>query len=172
MKKIFLAVLATVLFISATSVDAMTKDELKNKLTASYTVNGSSIQVSSSQATLIERYLQQNDISSSDADYIAKKVDEALAVMEAGNARSLNELTKSEKNRIIAIIGDVSNKTAVKIKISKGNVLTIYNTDGTVFTVISDLIKYTDNSSMVVLAGAISLAGMLLLVRTVAKTRA
>lgn len=169
MKKIFLAIIATVLFISATSVDAMTKDELKNKLTASYTVNGATIKVNGSQAALIERYLQQNNISSSDADYIAQKVDEALAVMEAGNARGLSELTKSEKNRIIAIINDVSNKTAVKIRISKGNVLTIYNTDGSVFTVISNVIKYTDNSGIFVVAGAISLVGMFLFMKKLAK---
>ena len=169
MKKIFLAIIATVLFISATSVDAMTKDELKNKLTASYTVNGATIKVNGSQAALIERYLQQNNISSSDADYIAQKHDEALAVMEAGNARSLSELTKSEKNRIIAIINDVSNKTAVKIRISKGNVLTIYNTDGSVFTVISNVIKYTDNSGIFVVAGAISLVGMFLFMKKLAK---
>ena len=71
--------------------------------------------------------------------------------------------------RIIAIINDVSNKTAVKIRISKGNVLTIYNTDGSVFTVISNVIKYTDNSGIFVVAGAISLVGMFLFMKKLAK---
>ena len=66
MKKVMFLLVA--LFIGLVSVNAMTESELEAKLTKSYTVNGSTFKASDSQKVLIKRYLDQYEVSSSDAD--------------------------------------------------------------------------------------------------------
>ena len=93
MKKGFLVALVITLMMSITNVSAMTKDELKTKLTKEYTINGATFKASASDIAQIERYLEQNNISEADADKISAKVDEAVSIIEAGNATKLEELT-------------------------------------------------------------------------------
>ncbi len=163
MKKSFLIALVATLFMSVTNVSAMTKDELKTKLTKEYTINGATFKASASDVAQIERYLEQNDISEADADKIAAKVDEAVSVIEAGNATKLEDLTQSEKDSLVQLISDISNTTSVKVTVNKG-VITVYNIDGTEFTKITDMIKQTGaNYTIVIIAGVISILGFLVI---------
>ena len=104
MKKIrnIVCLFIAMLLVGTLNVNAMSKDELKAKLTKAYTINGATFQATSDQKVEIERYLSQNDVSESDADYIASKIDEAIAIIERGNANSFEKLTKAEKNEIKA----------------------------------------------------------------------
>lgn len=173
MKKITLVLLLAVGLLVTTNVSAMTEAELKAKLTDTYTVNGRTEKVNSSVVVQIERYLDENEISSEDCDYIAKKVDEAIALIEKGSATEWSKLSAAEVEDLMAIADDVSNKTSVKVALNKGGVLTVYNEDGTVFTKVSNIIKYTDASvAGYVVIGAMSLAGLLLITRKIAKANA
>lgn len=160
MKKIIYVLLGSVLLLGTTNVSALTKDDLKDKLTDIYEVNGVKFRATESQIAEIERYLEKNDLSDADATYIATKFDEAVAIIRKGNATSLDELTQAEKEQIIALINDVANKTSVKLTVSKG-VITVYNLDGTVFTKVDDVVKYTDSSNVLVtVASTITVAGL------------
>lgn len=165
MKKLFLMVIGVVALVS-TNVSAMSENELKAKLTKEYTINGATFKLDDSYVAQLERYLKENEISEKDADYIASKIDEAVKIVEAGNATSIKELTKSEKDKLKALAADVSEKTEVKITIAKGGVITVYNTDGTVFTKITDPIKYTnDNTGIIVASIAFIVLGGAILVK-------
>lgn len=172
MKKLLLTVLTVILVLGSTNVSAMTKDELKAKLTKTYTINGVEVKATNSQIAQIERYFSQNEISEEDATYIANKIDEAIAIVEAGNAKELKDLTKTEKDKLKALVNDISNHTSVKATVLKGGVIRVYNNDGT-YEDFTDLIKYTDNSNVILMvAGAISLLGVAVITRKIAKANA
>ena len=161
MKKGFLVALVITLMMSITNVSAMTKDELKTKLTKEYTINGATFKASASDIAQIERYLEQNNISA--------KVDEAVSIIEAGNATKLEELTTTEKDKLVALLSDISNTTSVKVTVNKG-VITVYNVDGTEFTKITDMIKQTGaNYTIVIIAGVISILGFLVIANKMKK---
>jgi len=165
MKKLFLMVIGVVALVS-TNVSAMSESELKAKLTKEYIINGETFKLDNSYVTQLERYLKENEISESDANYIASKIDEAVKVVESGKATTIKELTKSEKDKLKALAADISEKTDVKVTIAKGAVVTVYNTDGTVFTKVSDPIKYTnDNTAIIVASVALAVIGGAVLVK-------
>lgn len=169
MKKGFLVALVVTLMMSVTNVSAMTKDELKTKLTKEYTINGATFKASASDVAQIERYLEQNNVSEADADKISAKVDEAVSIIEAGNATKLEELTTTEKDKLIGLLSDISNTTSVKVTVNKG-VITVYNIDGTEFTKITDMIKQTGaNYTIVIIAGVISILGFLVIANKMKK---
>ncbi len=175
MKKVSLALLLAAGLIITSPVKAMSESELKDKLTAPYTVNGVTRQMESGLVSQLERYLNKYEVSPDDCDYIAGKMDAAIELIKKGKATRWKELTNSEKESLISMVNDISNKTSVKASLSKGGVLTIFEEDGkTVFTKISGMIKYTDNSmSVVYIAGAaISLVGLLIIVKKVVKANA
>jgi hypothetical protein len=158
-KNILFIVVAVILF-GFNNVSAMSESELESKLTKAYVINGTTFQVDSSQKIQIERYLKQNEISSSDADKIAAKVDEAVKVIEASNAKSISALDKNTKNKLISIANDVSNTTSVKISVSDG-AISVYNTDGTLFTKIEDsVVKQTNNNNIIIVTSLVSLVGI------------
>lgn len=165
MKKLFLMVIGVVALLS-TNVNAMSESELKTKLTKEYTINGATFKLEDSYVTQLERYLKENEISEKDADYISSKIDEAVKIVEAGKATTIKELTKSEKDKLKALAAEVSEKTEVKVTIAKGGLVTVYNTDGTVFTKVSDPIQYTnDNTALIVALGALAVLGGAILVK-------
>lgn len=177
MKKVLFSILAAVLLVSTTSVSAMTEDQLFDKLTAEYTINGETVQATNAQKAELERYLSEFDISSSDADFIAEKFDEILKIAQDGNASSFTDLTDSEVKKVVKIVSEVSDKTSVKVSLTEGGVLTIYDKDGkTPFTVIKDkdmVIQNTDsNSAMILVAGAVSLLGIAVITKKIAGANA
>lgn len=177
MKKMIFAAFAAVALFGFTNVDAMTESELKSKLTKEYVIDGEKIKMSASQVAELDRYLKQYEISSEDADYISKKFDEALKIAQDGKAKSFTELTKEEKQKIIAIVSDISSKTSVKATLTEGGKLTIFEENGTTpFTVITDKdsgIQNTDsNKAILAIAGVVSVLGIAVVVKKVAKANA
>ena len=174
MKKIrnIVCLFVAMLLVGTLNVNAMSKDELKAKLTKAYTINGATFQATSDQKVEIERYLSQNNVSESDADYIASKIDEAVAIIERGDATSFEKLTKAEKNEIKALLTEVSNNTSVKVTAVKNGVK-VYNLDGTVFTVVTaSKVKYTDTYMIITLAGVVSIIGIAVIARKMKKANA
>ena len=166
-KSIILVLAAFMLFI--TGVSAMSESELEAKLTAAYTINGTTFQVNAAQKSQIHEYLAKNDISESDCDYIASQVDEAIKVIDDSNVTSLKDLSQSYRNKLSTIASNISKNTAVKVTLSSNGTLTVYNTDGTVFTTISTVIKNTSELGILYIAGAISILGALYFANKVKK---
>lgn len=177
MKKFGYALLAVALFFMGTTVNAMTESELKDKITKTYTINGEKVKLSDAQVTELERYLDKYEISSKDADYISGKIDEVIAIAEKAKATSFTDLTSDEVSQVITLVSDISKNTSVKASLTKGGKLTIYEEDGkTPFTVITDKdngIQNTNNNYfIIVIASVISLLGIVVITKKVAKANA
>ena len=91
LKNILCLVLFVCLF-SVVNVNAMSKEELKNKITKTYTINGVGFKLSAAKIAQAENYLDNNDITESDMDYISNKIDEAVSMIEGYGVTNLNQL--------------------------------------------------------------------------------
>ena len=171
MKKFFVTFLVVNVLLGVLSVSAMSESKLLEKLTAKYDINGTTFQLSSSDKVLAERYLNQNEVSSKDADYIASKIDEAIALMKDSGVKDFTNFSKlpaSLKNKLKKLVQDVASNTSVKATVSKGTIV-IYNQDGTVFAEVGGLVKNTGSSLNIVVPAAILVValGTVLLVKNV-----
>lgn len=127
-----------VFFVPATA-NAMTSNELLAKLTADYQINGYTYHLTDGAKVLAERYLNQNPVSSTDADYIAGKIDEAVAAMRNSGVSDFSDLSKlpaSLKATLKQLVQDIAANTSVKVTVINGRVI-IYNADGSVFAELS-----------------------------------
>lgn len=171
MKRIFIATLVFSLFFSITSVKAMSEADLQKKLTQNFTVAGQKVGIPSDTKVMVERYLKENEVSSKDADYIAAKVDEAIAILKEEGKTDFSKLSVSTKNKLKALVSDISKNTSVKATVTK-NSLVIYNPDGTVFAEVTHLVKQTGKeTSQIIIVGCVAFivvtAGAYLVVRRV-----
>lgn len=168
MKKFALiAVLSIMLFGNMTSARAITKNELKTKMTSSYTINGSTFKLADDKSVLVERYLQQNNLSEAELNYISTKVDEVLAILRTSNATSIETLSWPTKEKLLALVTDVSNNTRVQATVLSGARISIKNLDGTDFAIVgkNDIVKQTNDTSIIACASALSLLGIGLAIR-------
>ena len=170
MKKVLVFLFA--LFISITSVSAMSEAKLKEKLTATYKVNGSTFKATDAQKTAMEQYLNQYNISSSDADYIAGKLDEAFNVLKNSGKKSFYDMTKADKDKIVALVSDVATHTSVKAAIVKNNLVVYKQGSSDIFyetpinPVNGDIVQ-TSRGLTVVFAGIISAIGIAIALKKV-----
>lgn len=170
MKKIMFFLVA--LFVGLVSVNAMTESALEEKLTKKYTVNGVVWEATDSQKVLVKRYLDQYEVSSADCDYIAGKFDEAMAIVKASGVKDLYKLSRADKDKIIALVADVSANTSVKASITKGT-LVVY-VPGTsdifakeqIFPKNGDVVQ-TSDSLTISIAGLISVVGIAIALRKI-----
>ena len=163
MKKV-IVFLAT-LCVGLVSVSAMSESELKERLTKSYTVNGSTFQASSTQRNVMDQYLNQYDISSSDADYIANKLDEAFDVLRDSGKSSFYAMSKADKKKVVALVSYVSANTSVDATIIKDDLIIYVPGTKDVFyktpiNPINGEIRQTSTGLTVAAAGLVSMAGV------------
>lgn len=153
MKKLSLFTLIAVLFLGM-NVYAMTESELKDKLTQTITVGSDKYSLSDGDKVLVERYLNENEVSSADADYINERINTVISIIQGqGNANFKNYPT-SVKNQLKALVTEVSGNTSVKATVTNGSVI-VYNGDGSTFAEITGLVKQTgsETSKTAIIAG-------------------
>ncbi len=175
-KTLFAVVTAAVVLFGATNVHAMTEDQLREKLSGTFEVNGKEVRVPEEYLLQMENYLDKYDLSDNDANYISDKIDEAISSVKSG-AKSFSELTSAERQKMVSIVADIREHTSVKATLTdsvNGAKLVIYEADGvTPFAVIEDKIKETGvNNSITLIASAISVLGLAFVVKKVAKANA
>ncbi len=170
MKKILVVLVA--LFIGLVSVNAMTESELEEKLTKQYTANGLTWEATDSQKVLVRRYLDQYEVSSADADYIASKLDAAIAIIKNSGVKDLKNLSRADKDKIIALVADVSANTSVKAAIIKGDLVVYVPNTNDVFAKEEinpkngDVVQ-TNSNLTIAIAGVISVLGVAVAVRKI-----
>lgn len=173
-KKMIFALLCVVV-LGLTKVNAMSIDELKDKLTKEYVINGVTFQITNAQKNSLEQYIANNPgITESDINYINEKLDEAIAIIEKSGATSVGDLSRSTKDELKALITDVSNNTAIKATPNNDGTVTVYNLDNTVFGKINVTrdVEYTDSAIVISLASAIALCGIIVIAKNSKKANA
>ena len=155
MKKVLLTLVAVVALGCMTNVSAMTEEELFNTLSQPVTVNGKQYTIPADKKVLLERYFEQNEVSSEDADY--------------------NAMSATDKEKFITIVSDVKENTKVDVTLSENGVLTVKNQDGSIVTVdvTESIIKTTgSNVAIIAIAGLVSLIGVSVIAKKVSKANA
>ena len=162
---IVLVALLTVVCFGLPKVSAMTENELRAKMTAVYTFeDGKTWTLKQQYVNELDRYLATYEISSSDADYIAGKIDEYVAKRQKGE--------KMDKKAAEDIVEAVSNNTKVKGVIRNGQ-LVILDENGDDFTVVSNPFKRTGNGEMIyIISGVVVAAGILAIATKMKKANA
>ena len=143
------------------SVNAMSENELEDKLTKTYTINGNEFKASDAQVTQIKRYLAKNDISDNDANFISSIIDKTIKIIEDSGVTKFKELNNEDKSKLRLLANEVSDNTKVKVMVSKNGIITLYNTDNTLFTKFTSVIKNTSSSNITYIFGTISLIGVI-----------
>ena len=72
------------------------------------------------EKNLIETYLDQYEISSSDADYIWEKVLAAFDVLKNSGKKKFQDMSAAEKASIVALAGEVDENTSIECAIVDG----------------------------------------------------
>lgn len=169
MKKILFTIFMALLFVA--SVNAMTEDELYNKFAQTIEMSNGTYSLSKSDLNLVKQYLRQNEVSASDCDYIAGKIDEAVAIIKGEGNANFKNFSQTAKNKLKALVEDVSANTEVRGTVTNGSVI-VYNIGTqTKFAEVDHLVKQTgvetNTTLIVVLSLLVVSAGACFVVRQV-----
>ncbi len=141
-------VLALLLLVGATTVNAATPKEFLNYVTSPVTIDGKSVTlVTASQKAEIERYISENKISDDTLNYLKGKFDEGVKVLQDAKVTDINKLTDADKAKIEKLANEASEETGIKFTVGSNGSVTVYNIDGTEFTKTSPTIKQTGSSN-------------------------
>ena len=142
MKKLGILLFAALLFVGVVRVDAISEDALKEALTQTIEINGTKVSVDDATKTAIERYLNKYNVSSSDADYIKARIDTAISILKDEGQTDFSKLSQSAKDRLKALVVEISNNTSVKATVTNGSVV-ILDANGDTFFEVDHLVKQT-----------------------------
>lgn len=176
MKKLSALVLAGVLFfVGLVSVSAMSEADLQAKFEEKLTLNGDKYGLSSEVIRLVERYLDTYDVSESDADYIAERIDKAIDIIEKDGHPVFDDFSLENKQALRKMVLEINDHTTVRCGTTKSSVL-VYYENGDLFAEVTRLVKQTGaESSRIALMSSISLiivlAGTLLVTKQVKSAR-
>ena len=126
MKKLLVFLVA--IAFGVTTASAMTETELKEKLYEGTTVNGATFKPSDEEKTMIERYLDQYNVTSSEADLIWEKIQAAFDILKNSGKKKFQDMTSADKARVVALVSDVDSGTSLDCAIIDG-VFIVYTPD-------------------------------------------
>ena len=172
MKRVFivLAVVAS-LFVGVKSASAMTEEKLKEVFAQKFEVKGKTYTIADDAKIMLERYLNQYDVSEDHCQYIADRVNEAIDIVKKAGVTEASKMSKDTKDQLKKLVELVSTKTSVRATVKKNSVV-ILKPDGNVFVEIDKPIKQTgaESNTIAIVAGVsflVTVAGALLVVRQV-----
>lgn len=152
MKKVIVSLLfAFVLFFGTQpNVAAATENDIISTLEAS--------SLPSNYVQQAKNYLMSNDVTAEEADQIIVHINNAQAVVNAGGAKSVNQLTQAEGQAILAELTAAAAILEMTVTMNSKEII-IYGADGTVvatFPTKGNDVKQTGSNNLY-LAGGISL---------------
>ena len=141
-------VVALLLLVGITTVNAATPEEFLNYVTSPVTIDGKSVTlVTASQKAEIERYISENKLSDEDLSYLQGKFDEGVKILQDAKVTDIKNLPDSVQTQLENLASEASAKTNIKYTVNSNGSVTIYNKDNTVFTTTSQIVKQTGSSN-------------------------
>ena len=133
MKKLSMTILmiAVVMF-GVVNVKALNEAGLKEKMFKEVKVGKHTFTLSDDQKVIVERYLDQNEISDADCTVIGEKYDAAIRIIQGQGNVNFTKYPQNVKDKLKALVDEITRGTNNRIKatLTKDG-LTIQNTDGT-----------------------------------------
>lgn len=133
MRKFSMTILMiAVLVFGVVNVKALNEAGLKEKLFQEVKVGNKTYTISDSQKVIVERYLDQNEISDADCTLIGEKVDAAIRIIQGQGNVNFTNYPQRVKDQLKALVDDITTGTnnRVRATLTKDG-LTVQNTDGT-----------------------------------------
>lgn len=139
MKKLATVTLLIVMLVAflAGTVNAATESELLEYLSQEFTVGGETISISESDKVKIERYLNENEVTEEQADYVIAKVDEAVSILQSAGETDLTKLSREDKDSLISIANDAASELGLSVSYdASSKTISIYK-DGSLIESVS-----------------------------------
>jgi hypothetical protein len=173
MKKVVLTLIlvAVVMMMSLTTVNAATNADLIAYAQSSHVVSGQSISLTEANKVKVERYLTENPVTDEQADQIIAKANELVALMNEAGVSDPAKLSEADKTKFISIAQEGAAVAGLTLNF-KAHSVEVYK-DGTLVdtaTLGSDTLAYTGNNVNVALVVS-SIAVIALASAVVAKKR-
>ena len=146
MKKLGILLFVVLLFVGVVKVNAMSESDLKDALTQTITIDGVKVHVDDATKTAIERYLNQYEVSSADADYINERINTAISILKSEGQTDFKKLSTSAKNKLKALVVEISENTSVKATVTEGTVV-VLDASGDPFFEVDHLVKQTGSTT-------------------------
>ena len=134
--KITLTLIA-ILLCTISAVKAATTNDLIAHISKTYTIAGKDVKISDADLVKAKRYFSEYPVSSSDADKIIKKIDEAVELMNKQGVSNPAKLSKAKKDELLNIAQEAAKLAGASISYdSKNKSIAIYR-DGKQYDSIS-----------------------------------
>lgn len=131
-------VLAVVLMLVLTvKTFAMSQSDFVSYVSKAYTINGATFQITSSQKVKLEKYLADHPITESEADQMRAKFDNVIAYIESTGAKSVDAMTKSQKETLLAKANEVAAVVGVNITYNSSDKVLEFYKDGVKITTVA-----------------------------------
>ena len=115
MKRVVLFIFCFMAIFSFDNAFAITKEEFLNEIEKGYIIKGNEFKLSDEDFAKVEKHINENNISEENLDFLMRKVDEIILIIENGDSENIYELTEEEINSISDIINEMSAKTGIEL---------------------------------------------------------
>lgn len=119
-KTLKIMIVAILLMVIATTVNAYTNDELIAYLTSSKTVAGETVTLTSDEKGAIRSYLEENPLSDEDAAKVKAQAEEVIAIMDAAGTTDITELSDADKSKITSLVNSAADIAGVVVNVDAG----------------------------------------------------
>lgn len=116
-KTLKIMIVAVLLMVIATTVNAYTNDELITYLTSSKTVAGKTVTLTADEKGAVKKYLEANPLSDEDAAAVKAKAEAAIAVMDEANTTDVTKLSDADKEKLLTLVNSAADIAGVTVKV-------------------------------------------------------
>ena len=126
MKKFLQMALVLVVALGFVSnVNAATEQELIDHVSKSYPVAGKNVRIRDEYINQLKQYLNEQEVSSANAQGIMDDFDAAVAIMQAGKVTDPTKLPKADRNRLMDLGRDAASRLGISVTYSNGKLLLV-----------------------------------------------
>ncbi len=134
-KTLKIMIVAILLMVIATTVNAYTNDELITYLTSSKTIAGETVTLTADEKGAVKKYLEENPLSDEDAGMVRYYAESVIAIMDAAETTDITELSDADKERVVSLVNAAADAAGVTVTVDSGKKsVTVKGEDGKTIT--------------------------------------
>lgn len=107
-KTLTIALLFVLVVMMATTVKATATDDLVAFLSKTFTIAGENVSLSSADKVKVERYLEENPVTESEAEAIKAKVNETVDYLNEIGVTDPAKLTTEQKDKVVSLVNEAA----------------------------------------------------------------
>ena len=107
------------------NVNAATEQELIDHVSKSYSVAGKNVRIRDEYINQLRQYLNEQELSSADAQAIIDDFDTAVGIMQAGKVTDPTKLPKADRQQLLDLGKDAASRLGISVTYSNGKLLLV-----------------------------------------------